>query len=98
MDSLLLALLGYPLGVLANFTFHKLKELAGKIDLDPLKRLFIKAFYKSLSLFYSLCKQQNIYLESKLQIQISKKNSVHLKIQNILQNSMRKILKKPSSK
>ena len=48
MGSLLLALLGYPLSVLANLTYDHLKEISTKIQINPLKRLFVAAFFKSL--------------------------------------------------
>ena len=49
MELLILTLLGYPLSILANFTYDQLKKLSHKIeDINPLKDLFLKAFYTSL--------------------------------------------------
>jgi len=49
MEPLTLTLLGYPLSILASFTFDQLKKLSQKIDdINPLKDLFLKAFFTSL--------------------------------------------------
>ena len=49
MEPLTLTLLGYPLSILASFTYDQLKKLSQKIDdINPLKDLFLKAFYTSL--------------------------------------------------
>jgi hypothetical protein len=47
MEPLTLALMGYPLSIFANFTYDQLKNASQKIDINPLKNLFIKAFYTS---------------------------------------------------
>jgi tetratricopeptide (TPR) repeat protein len=47
--DILFTLLGFPIGVLANLQYDKLKQFAEKIEEIPLQSLFIKAFYKSLS-------------------------------------------------
>jgi hypothetical protein len=50
MDSLtlVLALLGYPLSILANVTLDQLKNIKDKIsDLTPMKELYIRCFYKA---------------------------------------------------
>lgn len=48
MDPLTLTLLGYPLGILANITYDKLKVVSQKIEIVPLKNLLIQSFYKAL--------------------------------------------------
>ena len=48
MDALTLTLLGYPLGILANSTYDQLKRISQKIDVNPLKDLFLKSFFTSL--------------------------------------------------
>ncbi len=48
MDPLTLALLGYPLSILASFTYDKLKKISQRVDVDPLKDLFLEAFFTSL--------------------------------------------------
>ena len=48
MEALALTLLGYPLSILASFTYDQLQNLSQKTDLNPLKELFLKAFYTSL--------------------------------------------------
>lgn len=50
MDPLLLTLLGYPLGILANFTYDQLKKLSENFEIDSMKTLFLKSFYNSLEL------------------------------------------------
>ena len=47
MEPLTLTLLGYPLSIFASFTYDQLKNASQKIDINPLKILFIEAFYKS---------------------------------------------------
>ena len=47
MEPLTLTLLGYPLSIFANFTYDQLKNVSQKIEITPLKDLFIKAFYTS---------------------------------------------------
>ena len=47
MEPLTLTLLGYPLSIFANITYDQLKNVSQKMDINPLKNLFIKAFYKS---------------------------------------------------
>lgn len=47
MEPLTLTLLGYPLSIFANFTYDQLKNASQKIDINPLKNLFLKAFYTS---------------------------------------------------
>lgn len=48
MDPLTQTLIGYPLSVLANFTSDKLKNVSQKMDVNPLKDLFIDSFFKSI--------------------------------------------------
>ncbi len=48
MDPLTLALLGYPLSILASFTYDQLKKISQRVDVDPLKDLFLEAFFTSL--------------------------------------------------
>jgi len=48
MEPLTLTLIGYPLSVLANFTSDKLKNVSQKMDVNPLKDLFINSFFKSI--------------------------------------------------
>ena len=48
MEPLSLTLLGYPLSILASFTYDQLKKVSHKIDINPLKDLFLEAFYTSL--------------------------------------------------
>lgn len=48
MDALTLTLLGYPLSILANSTYDQLKRISQKIDVNPLKNLFLKSFFTSL--------------------------------------------------
>ncbi|MEM9272148.1 MAG: hypothetical protein AAGA80_04165, partial [Cyanobacteria bacterium P01_F01_bin.143] len=48
MEALALTLLGYPLSILASLTYDQLKKVSEEADLNPLKKLFLKAFYTSL--------------------------------------------------
>ena len=48
MEALALTLLGYPLSILASLTYDQLKEVSKRIDINPLRKLFLDAFYKSL--------------------------------------------------
>jgi hypothetical protein len=48
MEPLTLTLLGYPLSILASLTYDQLKKVSRKIEIDPLRKLFIDAFYASL--------------------------------------------------
>ena len=48
MEPLTLTLIGYPLSVLANFTYDKLKNVSQKMDVNPLKDLFLISFFKSI--------------------------------------------------
>jgi hypothetical protein len=48
MEPLSLTLLGYPLSILASFTYDQFKKVSQKIDVNPLKKLFLNAFYTSL--------------------------------------------------
>lgn len=48
MEPLTLTLLGYPLSILASFTYEQLRKISQKIDVNPLKDLFLKAFFTSL--------------------------------------------------
>lgn len=48
MDAITLTLLGYPISIFANSTYDQLKKIAQKIDVNPLKDLFIKSFFTSL--------------------------------------------------
>ena len=47
--DILFTALGFPIGVLANLEYDKLRHFAEEIEGIPLQSLFIKAFYKSLS-------------------------------------------------
>ncbi len=48
MAAELMFLLGYPLGVFANYSHDKLKTLSRKLKADPLKDLLLAAFYEAL--------------------------------------------------
>ena len=48
MEPLTLTLLGYPLSIFASFTYEQLRKISQKIDVNPLKNLFLKAFFTSL--------------------------------------------------
>jgi hypothetical protein len=48
MDPITLTLLGYPLSILANLTYDQLKKVSAKTKVNPLKDLFVAAFFKSL--------------------------------------------------
>jgi len=48
MEPLTLTLLNYPLSILASFTYEQLRKISQKIDVNPLKDLFLKAFFTSL--------------------------------------------------
>ena len=48
MEALTLTLLGYPISIMANVTYDKLINLSNSIDIEPLKALLIKSFYKSI--------------------------------------------------
>jgi tetratricopeptide (TPR) repeat protein len=47
--DILFTALGFPIGVLANLEYDKLRHFAEEIEEIPLQSLFIKDFYKSLS-------------------------------------------------
>ena len=48
--DLLSILVGYPLGVLSNATFSKLRPLMGKTRIEPLQTIFHKSFVKAMRL------------------------------------------------
>jgi len=48
MEPLTLTLLGYPLSIFASFTYEQMRKISKKIDVNPLKDLFLKAFFTSL--------------------------------------------------
>lgn len=54
MEPLTLTLLGYPLSVFANLSYDALKKISNKTNLNFLKKLFLKAFYKSLDIHSEL--------------------------------------------
>ena len=47
MEPFTQTLVGYPLSIFANFTYDQLKNVSQNIEINPLKDLFIKAFYKA---------------------------------------------------
>ena len=47
--EILLTMLGFPINLLANFTYERIKQFSEKIKPYPFQNLFIKSFYKSLN-------------------------------------------------
>ena len=71
MEPLTLTLLGYPLSILASITYDQVKSIKDRIsDITPLKKLYLKSFYKAINIHQKHYDEFSLKITKKLKREI----------------------------